>query len=58
MTKQDVLTFNQCREILHIGRNLMLFLLHNGDIPAFRVGNQWRILASDLYDFIENQRDN
>ena len=51
----DILTLKQCREILQIGKNLMLFLIHNEEIPAFRVGKQWRVRNSDLQQFIEEQ---
>lgn len=50
-----ILTFKQVQEILHIGRNLLLDLLHAGEIPGFMVGNRWRVRKSDLIDFIENQ---
>ena len=51
----EILTLKQCREILQIGKNLMLFLVHNEEIPAFRVGKQWRIRKADLEYFIENR---
>lgn len=49
-----ILTLKQCQEILQIGKNLMLYLIHNEEIPAFRVGKQWRIRKSDLEKFIED----
>ena len=49
----EILTLKQCQEILQIGKNLMLFMVHNEEIPAFRVGKQWRIRKSDLNQFIE-----
>ena len=52
----EILTLKQCREILQIGKNLMLFLVHNEEIPAFRVGKQWRIWRKDLERFIEDNR--
>lgn len=51
----DILTLKQCREILQIGKNLMLYLVHNEEIPAFRVGSQWRVKRVDLNQFIEDQ---
>ncbi len=47
-----ILTLKQCQEILQIGKNLMLYLIHNEEIPAFRVGKQWRIRRQDLENFI------
>ena len=49
----EILTLKQCREILQIGKNLMLFLVHNEEIPAFRVGKQWRIRKADLERYIQ-----
>ena len=48
-----ILTMKQCQEILQIGKNLMLYLIHNEEIPAFRVGKQWRIRKEDLERFME-----
>ena len=48
-----ILTVKQCQEILQIGKNLMLYLIHNEEIPAFRVGKQWRIRREDLERFME-----
>ena len=51
----EILTLKQCQEILQIGKNLMLFLVHNEEIPAFRVGKQWRVRKSDLERYIEER---
>lgn len=51
----EILTLKQCQKILQIGKNLMLFLVHNEEIPAFRVGKQWRIRKSDLERYIEDR---
>ena len=39
----DVLTLHECQQILQVSRGTMLRLLHENKIPAFRVGNRWRI---------------
>ena len=49
----EILTLKQCQKILQIGKNLMLFLVHNEEIPAFRVGKQWRVRKIDLERFME-----
>lgn len=51
----DVLTLKQCQSILQIGKNLMLYLIHNDEIQAFRVGKQWRIRREDLERFMEGE---
>ena len=50
----ELLTLKQCQDILQIGKNLMLYLVHNEEIPAFRVGKQWRIRKLDLEHYIED----
>lgn len=55
MSYPMILTVKQCQEILQIGKNLMLYLIHNEEIPAFRVGKQWRIKREDLERFIDDQ---
>lgn len=49
----DYLTLKQCQEILQIGKNLMLDLIHRNEIPAFRVGKQWRIRKEDINQYAE-----
>ena len=51
----EILTLKQCQEILQIGKNLMLYLIHNEEILAFRVGRQWRIRKVDLERYIEER---
>lgn len=36
----DVLTLHECQQILQVSRGTMLRLLHENEIPAFRVGNR------------------
>lgn len=36
----DVLTLRECQKILQVSRGTMLRLLHEGEIPAFRIGNR------------------
>lgn len=50
----EILTLKQCREILQIGKNLMLYLIHNEEVPAFRVGKQWRVRKNALQAYIED----
>ena len=44
----DVLTLHECQQILQVSRGTMLRLLHENEIPAFRVGNRKAML-----EFIE-----
>ena len=49
----DVLTLHECQQILQVSRGTMLRLLHEIEIPAFRVGNRWRIQRKAMLEFIE-----
>ena len=46
----DVLTLHECQQILQVSRGTMLRLLHENEIPAFRVGNRWRIQRKAMLD--------
>ena len=48
----DILTFNECREVLKIGKNSLLDLLHNNYIEGFRIGNRWKIPRDALLVYI------
>ena len=48
-----IMTFNEARAILKIGKNSMLDLIHNGYIDAFRVGNRWSITRDALIEYLK-----
>lgn len=47
-----VMTFEEVREYLFIGRNTLLDLLHSGDLKGKKIGNKWRIKKENLIDFV------
>lgn len=49
---KDILTLKELQELLHIGKNTALRLVQSGDIEAFKVGNQWRILRESVAQYI------
>lgn len=49
---KDILTLKELQELLHIGKNTALRLVQSGEIEAFRVGNQWRILKVNVEKYI------
>ncbi len=52
----DLLTLNEARHALQIGKNKMLELLWNGQIEdAFKIGRSWRIPRSSLIAFIRQR---
>lgn len=48
-----VLTVEQMRQVLHIGRNKAYGLINSGVIRTIKVGEHTRILKSDLIRFLE-----
>lgn len=49
---KDILTLKDLQELLNIGKNTALQLVQSGEIEAFRVGNQWRILKGSIEKYI------
>lgn len=47
-----IMTFNECKDILKVGKNTLLELIHSGELSAFKIGNRWRISRDDLIDYI------
>ena len=52
---KDILTLKELQELLHIGKNTALRLVQSGEIEAFRVGKQWRILRDSVISYIKKQ---
>lgn len=48
----DILTFEEARSALRIGKNTLLELLWNGDIRAFKIGKCWRIPRTALVNYV------
>ena len=48
----EIMTFNECKCLLKIGKNTLLNLLHNGDIGAFRIGNRCKIPKKAVIEYI------
>ena len=44
----EYLTPPEAMEMLNIGRNTFYKLVNSGELPALRIGKQWRIRKSDL----------
>ena len=48
----DILTFKECQELLKVGKNTLLELLHNHDIEAFKIGSRWKIPKAAVLEYI------
>ena len=49
----EIMTLRECRELLKIGKNTMLELIHSGELSAFRIGNRWKIPKEAVLEFIK-----
>lgn len=52
----DLLTRKQCQDLLHVSKSKMLELIHNNYIPAIVIAGSYRIMKSDLIEFVEHSR--
>lgn len=51
----DLLTFNEAKNLLRIGKNKMLELLWNDEIEgAFQIGRHWKIPKSGIVEYIRH----
>ena len=48
----EVMTFKECKELLKVGKNTLLDLIHSGQISAFKIGNRWKIAKQCVIEFI------
>ena len=49
----EVMTFKECKELLKVGKNTLLDLIHTGLIQAFKVGSRWKITKQSVIEFIQ-----
>ena len=52
---KDILTLKELQELLHIGKNTALKLVQSGEIEAFRVRKQWRVMRESVMKYIKRQ---
>ena len=58
MTTNDLMTTKELAEYLQLDRMTIYKLLKSGDIPANRVGHQWRFFRADIDTWIRTQKVN
>ena len=51
----DILTFKECQELLKIGKNTLLDLLHDEEIEGFKIGSCWKIPKKAVDDYIASE---
>lgn len=50
----DTLTLKEIQEILHIGKNTVLKLVHEDFITGHWIAGKWLIFKEDLLEYIQN----
>jgi len=53
---QPLLTFNDVRKYLCIGKDSLLKLLHSGEIKGFKLKGKWRVHIDDLNAYVDRLR--
>ena len=51
----EIMTFKECQQLLKVGKNTMLDLLHTRQIDGFMIGNRWKITRESVIEFIAHQ---
>ena len=55
MSDIDLITIEEMREILSIGKNAAYTILNSGELKAFKIGKVWKIPRQSVYDYINDQ---
>ena len=48
----ELMTLKECQEILKVGKNTMLELLHTNQIEGFKIGSRWKIPKESVVEFL------
>ena len=50
----EVMTLKECQELLKVGKNTMLELLHTRQIEGFKIGSRWKVKKESLVEYIQH----
>jgi len=51
----NLLTLSEAASILKISQRTLHRMIRKGRIPAFKIGNQWRILESRFEEWVQER---
>ena len=54
-TSIKLLTLSQAASILKVSQKTLHRMIQKGPIPAFKIGNQWRILESRFEEWLQER---
>ena len=52
-----LLTLSEAAQVLHVSTKTLQRMIRSGDLPALKVGGQWRLRESQLIRWIESRED-
>jgi len=52
-----LLTLPEAAELLHVSTRTVQRMIRRKDLPAFKVGGQWRLRESQLTQWIQDRED-
>ena len=55
MSDMDLVTMDEMRDMLSIGKNAAYTILNSGELKAFKIGKVWKIPRQSVYDYIRDQ---
>ncbi|MET0503339.1 MAG: helix-turn-helix domain-containing protein [Candidatus Binatia bacterium] len=50
-----LLTLAEAADLLQVSTRTLQRMIRNGDLPAFKVGGQWRLRETQLQQWVENR---
>lgn len=53
--KDEILTLPEVAQLLKVAEKTVYTMAQRGDLPAFKVGGQWRFRRADLDDWIDRK---
>jgi excisionase family DNA binding protein len=51
----EIMTFKECKDVLRVGKNTLLDLIHSRELDAFKIGNRWKITRESVEEFIRHR---
>jgi len=50
-----LLTLNEAADLLQVSTRTLQRMIHSGEMPALKVGGQWRVREAQLRQWVENR---
>jgi excisionase family DNA binding protein len=50
-----LLTLTEAADILHVSTRTLQRMIRSGELPAFKVGGQWRVRETQLRQWVESR---